>query len=358
MPIATALSADQIGDIVTTTLETPMRRKWVDISLPYQEFFFPRYFMPNNIPYGGGRLLTWEVQVRNLESTRYTGAFDQDAVDVTDIFVKAQTNWSVITSNFIYDILEPEWNGTNAQIIDHIAGRQHAMMNSHFLFMEHAMWNNPSSEANRPYEMLGIPHWIVKTSGTDNFAFNGLDPTGHASGAGNIASATHANWSNGTFRFGAISETDFFRKLAEATVKCNFRAPDNFPEAGASPPRYIFCTTYQNMSEYQEHAKGNNDNVGRDPGKYRTPVQIFRDVPVYYVPVLDNAESPVADADHPFYGIDMNNFKFIFVRGWDKKIQKPIRLDGTSTSYKVVLHTMGQFKCMNRRTNFVGHRTS
>lgn len=361
MPISTALSADQIADIVTTTLETPLEGRWRDISLPYQSFLFAKYFMSNSVTYGGGRLLTWELQVRNTENVRYTGAYDQDVLEIPDLFVKAEVNWSVKTVNMTYDILEEVWNGTDAQIVDMIQGRQHSMMNAFFKFCEEQMWNLPSSEDNRPYETLGIPVWVVKTgsAGLQNFAFDGGNPSNHDSGAGNVDSDVYTRWKNGTFTWSAISETDFFRKLAEATVKCNFMAPDPYPTAGGDQtPQYIFCTVWDNLAEFQEHVRATNENHGRNIGYGRAmdPTQIWSNIPIYYVPVLDNSESPVVDTDDPFYGLDMSSLKYAFVPGWDKKIQKPIRVAGTSTQFKVPLHSKGQFKMLDRRTSFVAHK--
>lgn len=354
--MATALSPDQIGDIVTATLEKTIKVSWVDISLDLQDYLFSSAFMRGRTNMMGGPKLIWQVQVTNTGSARTSGLYDVDNMNVKDLLVRAEVDWAKVTANYTYDIDEEAFNGGAPQIVNHISVRAHSMYNDYFELMEELMWQNPGASAS-PQEPFGIPHWVVKST-TDAFGFNGGNPSsgaGSTDGPGNIDSDTYGNWSNGTGNFTVLSESDGLALLAEAFVKTQFRAPDSFRELAGGRPNWGLFTTYGVIDELQRHLKSSNDNIGTDLGRYRGTV-LFRGVPIEWVPAFDETGGPSAVTDDNIYGLNFKSFRWVFQSGKDRRLSKPIQRGDAHTVFQVHMDSWGNFQCLDRRKNFVINR--
>lgn len=354
MPANVALTPDLIDDLVAATLEKPIKRSWVDISLDFQEFEFARRFM-KQVDEVSSHKLTWIIQHTNTGSARVSGLFDVDNVDVKNLVVKAEIEWAKVNASFRYDIDEPEFNGGPEQIVDYIAVRRHSMYNDYFELMEQLMWTNPAA-VTTPRSPAGIPYWLQKTAATtpEAFGFNGGNPA--SENAGGLDTATYANWSNGTFAFSALTEDDGFDKWSSACDKTYFKAPHPFNETDGGMPDYGFYTTHDNLQRMRRYAKASNDDIGNDVGAYRGSI-LFKSIPVAWIPALtEDAGADSNDTENPIYGINWNTFDWVYRASRNQRITGPIQVGGSHTVRDVHLDTWGNFCCKNRRANFVGHQ--
>lgn len=351
----TALTPEQINDLVEMTLERPIKRSWVDLSLDFQNYMFSRRFFRNQVPEEGGPVMTWILQVTNTGSARASGLFDTDNVTVKDLGQKPQIEWAKVNTSFIYDIDEPEFNDTLERIVDYIAMRKHSMFNDFFEFMEVAMWTLPAATAD-PRLPYGIPYWIVKdaTAGVQDFSFGGGNPSGYTSGAAGISSTTYPAWSNGTFKYAALTEDDGLDKWSAACDKCYFQAPDSFNELAGGMPDWGFFTTHDNVQRLRRHAKASNDDIGSDVGAYRGQI-LFKGNIVQWVAALTEGSADSNDTTNPIYGINWRTFQWVFLRGRNQRLTKPFQRGGHHDVREVHMDSWGNFRCLNRRANFVGH---
>lgn len=358
MPANVALTPDLIDDLVKTTLEKPIKKSWVDISLGFQEYEFARRFM-KQVDEVDSYKLTWLVQFQNTGSARVSGLFDVDNVDVKNLMTKAEINWAKVNASFRYDIDEPEFNGGPEQIVDYIAVRRHSLYNDYFELMEELMWDTSDAEggpsaATTPLSPYGIPYWLQRETGStaSAFGFNGGNPA--AGNAGNLDTATYAKWKNGTFNYAALSEDDGLDKWSTACDKTHFKAPHPFNETAGGEPDYGFYTTHTNLQRLRRMAKASNDDIGNDVGAYRGVI-LFKSIPINWVPAF--TEDSAADSyvtDNPIFGINWKTLDWTYRASRNQRITGPIMVGGSHTVRDVHLDTWGNFKCLNRRANFVG----
>ncbi|WDI44779.1 phage major capsid protein [Bremerella sp. P1] len=346
-------SLDQILDLVESTINKYDRKKWVDISLNNQNYHFTKEIVR------GGRMKNdanstaceWKVQTSYQDSTRYADLYDTDTHVVGDHLTNASSKWMKITDNWSFDKDENVFNQGPEQIIDHVMVRQHAMMNGVFEFLENKMWTQPTSDTARPYEILGIPYWIVKNA---TQGFNGGDPSSANAGAGGILTASVPNWKNYTDTYATVSSTDAIEKVVRAMEFCNFEAPDpHAAHESTKMPSYGLYSTYNFVEELRRHLRGQNDNLGEDAAAMMKGAPYIMSVPVKWVSVLSNSAATAYDSTDPLYGINWNSFAFHSKAGNWMRETKNVQSATQHNVYVNYIDAWGQFVCKNRRTNFV-----
>lgn len=355
------LLPDQIDDFVTATIAKYERRKWKDITLPLQRYIFADRMLNGPGNRVGKRTeigvnshaLKWLLQVTNVDTFQDTELYGLDNPSVQDTMVTASVDWTFQQDSFMYDIREDELQtGSFEVVVDLISTRLHSMFNSFYQAMETRMWTAPTSSTAAKRKPYGIPFWLQKAT-TAAFSFQGGDPSGFSSGAANVSTDTYANWKNGAFGYTTVSDDDLLTKVSQSMDYCNFMPPHNYAELDGGKPDFEFYTVYSVIQSYQQLLSGANDNLGRDMGKYRNSI-MYRNVPVTWVPALDNSESDAVDTSNPWYGINWNTLCFKCKDGWIMKKSKPIVPDRQHNVRTVFLDNIGQFKCTDRRANFVG----
>jgi hypothetical protein len=345
---------DQLDDFVTLTLDRFKKKNWVDISLDLQEYIFAsRAFKKNKSPEAGGVRLNWKVQVTNTGTFKDSELYGVDTTGVKDLMKTATQEWSKQTVNFKYDIDEDVFQSDAETIIKELGVRNHSMYNDFFEGMEERMWTSPASSTESPRRPSGIPFWLQQST-TAAFGFNGGNPaSGFADGVAGINSDTYPNWSNGTFTYVTVSDDDLLDKWAEACEKCYFKAPHSFNQLDKGMSNWEFYTVYSVYNSLQKLLRASNDNLGNDLGRFRGAV-VFKGNLVSWVPALTNSTSAAVDANNPIYGIDWSTVEYCFQKNRNMIRHKPIESPGQHTVREVHMDNWGNFKCTNRRRNFVG----
>lgn len=354
-----ALTPEQLQDFTKATLDFFVNRySWQDLSLNLQQYIFAdRLINKSKMAVRGGEQLQHRVQVRNTGTFRDTGMYDVSGKIVVDHLENIQVPWAKQQVHYVWEEDEVAFQSRPETILEILKVRIHAMHNDWFEGMEERMWTKPAAETDKPRKPWGLPTWIVKdTSGSaaTAFGFNGGNPTGWTNGVGGLSSSTYPNWSNGTFRYDNLTQTDLFAKWSEACHKCYFMPPHNYNESVSGKPRWEYFTTYPVLENLHNALFAANDNVGTDIGKYRDSV-LFKGTPVTYVPALTVSGFAARDVQNPIYGVDWSSMKFFFRSGADRKMLQPVRLEQQPTVHVQYMETWCNFLCLDRRRNFVGH---
>jgi len=349
------LLPDQLDDFINLTLKNYTKTSWVDISLDLQEYVFMTKFVKNGITEDGGSHLNWKVQHSNTGSFQDSELYGVDKTAVTDLTTAAEVPWTKQTVNFKYDVDEDTFQSDSTRIIREVEIRKHSMFNDFAEGMEERLWTTPSTATGNPRKPYGIPYWIVNST-TAAFGFNGLHPGNHTTVAG-ISRDNYPNWRNGTFTYVTTSESDLYDKWSQACEFCKFQAPHSFEELGAGESPWGFYTVYSVLSAMQRSLKASNDNIGSDVARYRGAV-FFKGNPVHWVPALTDSNSAAFNTNDPIYGINWKTFNWVFQKGKNMVMHKPIMSAGQHTSREVHMDNWGQFKCINSRQNFVGYKAA
>lgn len=350
-----------LADVAEATLSKFERRKWVDISLTNQDFVVTsRVFQGAKYGVDGGVDLRWKVQVSNTSTYTHVGVGPVLNPAPADHLVGANVPWGAAAATSAWFEEEDDFQSGAERIVEVMAVKQRALYNDITTGMEDDLWSSPSSSSQNPRRPMGIPFWVQKAStGTSatTFGFNGGDPSNFSSGAAGIDSDTYTTWKNGNFGYSAVTQSDLLPKLSEAMEKSYFKPPRAYPAlSDDSKPQYVLYTTFPVWEAFQSLQTVSNDNLGNDVGKWRSTV-MYKGVPMTWVPALTNSGSAVRDTQHPIYGIDWSVLKMFFKKGWDWKKYGPKSLDNQPTAQVVYMLAWYNYRCLSRRTLFVGHTT-
>lgn len=353
---------ETLADIAVATLRRYKKRKWIDITSPFQSYFFNRLILKKKKDQvAGGLYLNFSVQYKEIDTFRDSGLYDDDSVGTANVLAQSNVPWYKAQASYMYDVDEPTFQGDDeTKIIDLMQVKIHAMWMSFFKGMETRFWTAPTSASTNPAEFYGIPSYVVQSS-TAAFGFNGGDATPFSgTGVGGLVRTTYTGLKNGTFTYQTISDEDGLDKLAEAMDKCNFEQPHDFEQLDGMEPDYGLYTTYTVKRKCEKLVKAQNDNLGRDLWKGRP---LFKSCPIEWVPALTNQyigrgsttqSNPAYDSSNPIYGINWNTTRVVFNEGCNQRITKPIRRAGKHNVFDVFLDTSLQMEVRDTYTCFVG----
>jgi hypothetical protein len=347
-----SLNPEQLDDLVNLTQDRYRKKSWLDISLDNQFYVFEERFMKKKkLPVKGGPRQVWKLQVRNTGNARFTGLFSNDQTNIRNLSASAQQEWAMSTVNFSYDVNEPEFQGDDVtMIVDEIKMREHSMYTDWYALMEETLWTAPTSSAQNPRPLSGIPFWIQKNA---TEGFNGGDPAGFAGGAGNVASATVPRWKNYTFTYGGVTRNDLVAKWLRAVHFCQFRAPHKYPELGGGKPDWEFWTTWDLLEPLYQYMDARNDNLKDVAG---VADATFKGIPVNWCPELTNNTQGGYDATNPLYGINWRTFEHFFMKGKEMVRHKAEKLPDSHNGRVVHMDSISNILCLNRRCNFVAYQ--
>lgn len=337
-----ALQADNIADLVTTTLRELGPPKWTDISTDLQEYVaMPKMLKKEKVQFDNGIGIQRNVMIDITDGARNVGLMETDIVDIGDVMKTINIPWRHTVASTGYDRRELTMNKEPARIVELIKTRRADMMISLAERMETDFWSKPADSTDE-ITPFGIKYWICM--GSTNEGFNGGDPSGFTSGAGNLTVATAPRWQNYTAGYSAVTKADLVAKWRKAATFTNFKAPVDIPQY-ASSARYSYYTNYAVISALETLLENQNDNLGNDVAS-KDGLTIFRRVPVQWAPKLEGT------SQNPIYGIDWNSFYPVFMKGEYMK-EETLRNPTQHTVYNTFVDTSYNYLCTNRRKNFV-----
>lgn len=350
------LHPDQLGDFITNTFPIVRKDKWKDISLDLQHFMVTKDFLgEGKMPSEGGAYLQEQIQVRNTGTFEMTGWYGQSKTKIVDLMKTAQVPWCMARVSMAYSIYEDAWQQGPQKILSTLKVRKHSMYNDLVTGLEYQYFGTPTGPTQMPRQANGLRFWFQRGSSVQKaFGWNGGNPSGFTDTAG-LDADTYTAWRNGTFLYDSFAQTDFYNKLAQATIQSHFEPPQSYAELDGGKPRYKLMTNYTVLEQFHLAQTASNDNLRMDVGKYRnTP--LFRGIPIEYAPALEAASSPARDTTNPIYGIDRSQWKMIFRKGMERHLHNPMTDSNQPDVRKVYLDVQWNYMMTNRRSGFIGYQ--
>lgn len=334
--------AQDILDLVRSTLPQLNRGRWTDISFPAQRYPAVRNLMSTkNIAFDSGTHIEWRVQVRTSGAARNVGLNDEDNVNTGDVLEVQNAPYRNTTTNYAIDLRERQMNGGVSEIVDLIMVRRHDAMVDRAKLVEADYWSKPTDSTDN-VTPWGIQTWVTFGSGVQGF--NGGNPSGFADSAG-LDRDTFTALKNYTDTYAAVSPADFVTKARRAAEFTDFESPDPHPDTSTGNDMG-FYTTYFVRAALETIAESRNDALGRDVAVFDGRV-LLRGIPVTRVPELENKPG------NPLYGLQWGSFKTTFLRGWEMRtsLVSPAPLHHNKIHFHV--DTMWNLVNYNPRLNFV-----
>jgi hypothetical protein len=328
---------EQIDDLNLETQKRYRKKRWIDYSTPFQDYFYARHILKQKKDIvDGGNGLSFDLQVAGINTYADSGVWANDHVGTGDIFKRAEVPWHMCQASYSYDVYEKAFQGDDAvKIIDVLQGRIHAMWNDYFKQMEIRFWKAAASPTG----------------------FNGGNASGFSSGVGGVSRTTYPQLKNGTATYQSVSDDDLLAKINQAVEFSNFKAPHDYAQLDGGEPDYGIYTVFSVKQKCDRLVKAQNDNLGRELWKGRPMIM---GVPVEWVPAINHqyledqaTANPAYDANDPVYGINWKTTKVTFNKGCNQVVGDPIRRAGKHNVRDVFLDSMQQGECRDTRSSFV-----
>jgi hypothetical protein len=217
-----------------------------------------------------------------------------------------------------------------------------AMMVSWYEGLEDIIWGAPSAtDGKTPH---GISHWIQKGT-TGQVGFFGLDPSGYATGRGNLLSTTYTRWANYFADYDTINGADLFTKMREGAMSIQFRSMLSHKEPTVGTGNGIYANK-DTILAIEDELKGQNMNLGydTDPTGGRG---VFQGNKYIYAPKLD------ADTSNPIYMIDWKWMALGCMPGWENNLTKPYQVGDMHNVRRVDLDATIEFVSTDLRRQAV-----
>ncbi len=347
------IQGGDIADLVKSTLRELGRMKWTDnASALTDHVAMNQLIRKNKVEFGSGYEIQWNVMTDHSSAAKNTGLFAVDNVNVGDVMQTASIPWRHCTTNYAFERREIKMNRTPARIMDLLKIRRSDAMISLAELMESDFWTKPTDSTDT-VQPFGVDYWLTPATSGASAGFNGGNPSGFTSGAGNLSSSTYTRWQNWCADYATIDKVGLIREMREAATKTNFKSPVTMPtyDTGRS---FGYYTNYNVIQALEEVLEAQNSNLGSDIASKDGVVQ-FRRVDVTYVPKLDGySGTGLASATYanPVYGIDWGVFKPVYLSGEYMVESGPNEGANQHTTFQVHVDNSYNFKCTDRRRCF------
>ncbi len=350
-----ALGIEQLDTFLHSFHEKFPEKKWQDISLDLQEYYFAsRLFDKMKKTEKGGALCKWKLEIDYDNNFQVVGLYHKDSSDRVDVLTEGEMKWGMTTSNYHYDIDEETFSQGLAEIVDYMGLKEAGLMKSFFVGMENLMFGaGPTSPTQTPFPPTSLLWWLT-ASATEGF--NGTEPTGFESaGVGGILTSDYEQWKSRTFRYDEVSRDDFVEKTINSMDLCTFKPPIARPDiAEQARPKWELLTTHSRVSEARKLLQLGNDNIHNDLAARSGTVDI-RGVPMVWVPAWTNTSSVNARTDGIILGVNWETFKWYYKKGRSMRKHKAYQHPEMSNVRIRKMEDSGQIICFNRRANFRGY---
>lgn len=339
-----SLSLSDFADNVVATLNDLGPPKFQQIAQDVVDYpIFRTWFKKGKVSFlPDGIGITRSLMVRTAGVASHGSPTASDNVAIHDLLKSMNVSWAHAKSYWAFFYQQSLINRGKSMITNVIEPQRAGALIDLAKEVDSKAWANPDPSADS--QPLGIPHWIVKASGTPSHQ-GGL-PSGYTTVAG-INLTTVPNFKNWTGQYVNVSKADLVKKLKTAKRRCQFRSPINIDqyvsEMGERYQLYVNETTIGNIEDVGE---SQNENLGRDIDSLGGQI-VFQGHPIMYVPQLDS------DTTNPVYMIDHNTFYPCVLTGDYLRESGPEKVADNHNSFAVFLDLTYQYICLDRRRNAV-----
>ena len=337
------LTAKDIGDLVSTTLDELGRLRFSQIAQTLQDYeVFSHWFKRDKVAFDSGIGIKRTLMTKlGSGEAAHVGLTDTDNVNIQDVLETLEIPWRHAQTKWAFIYQETLMNRGEALILNVIKPRRASAMINLVEELENKAWASPTlANKTEPY---GIPYWVVANATT---GFNGTVASGHTT-VGGINPTTTPNWKNYTVRYVTVDKPDLVKKLRTAHRKTGFKSPINIEEYRTTKgQRYRLYTDEATLVALEDIGEAQNDNLGRDLASMDGTL-VFRGHPIIWVPKLD------AETNGPIYGIDHSTFYPVCLEGDYLRESDAKPAPNQHNVYQVFVDLTYNYLCVERRRNFL-----
>lgn len=336
---------DALLDLAALTQDAYGKHKWTDMTSDLQRHIaMPKVWRQKKVRSEPGLKVQFNIMTKTSGASRNTQFYDVDDLAMVNVMTSGEVGWSLLTTNYIFDKREIDFNRGSAQLVDLMKVRRADMHLDFARLMEEQFWGMPANSADKN-KTFGVPYWIPWGSPTTG-GFSGGDPPGFSGGAAGVTVAAVPRWQPWVNIFAKVSKDDLIEKMREAVYQTDFQPPIDLPQYSAGQSTGIY-TVYTVLRQFERALEKQNDNLGNDLAS-KDGQTLFRRIPVEAVPYLDVTMA----SQEPIFGIDWADFQPTFRTGWFMKEDKPEKAPNAHTTVVVHMDTTLQYIGRNRRRHW------
>lgn len=334
-----SLNIEQLADLLVLTQKSRVKGRYTSLLADLPSYWAANIFIKKSkMMMQPGPDFRWPVQLNGDSSFRAIAPTTPDFAEITDDFTEAvlpQRKVSVSTS-FIEEM--GDFNKGPNEIADLIQAKEDKMDVDFIKGFEQMWWSFPL--ITDTLRFFGLPYWVTKNATT---GFTGGIPTGHSTVA-NLSPTSIAGWNNYAGLYTNPTADGLFRSVRIMGFATDFQPIlSKIPDLGAAGTGGLgYYVNINTKMAAADASDARNDNIGPDLSKHDT-ITTIRRADLNYVPWLDR------DTTDPFYQINWNVFKLLYISKWWQRpyIIKPV--PGKRNQIAKYKDTYCQPACFNRR---------
>jgi len=320
-----------------------------------------RWFATDKKVLGGGKSVTWDLNLKETGNGKFTRMYDIDTPAVANTVKEGNVAWTHYQNSFSWELSELAVNQDNpTRIFDLLKNRRIQCIRETCDDLEESAWKTPedSTDDLHPH---GLPGWLVQADADSGDGFVGYvgdytnsgDTESAYSTVGGLActSTTNAMWANYYYDHNGNIDYTLLKALAKTMRKIGFKTPKLAGDAidpRSSVANLRIYTTDDVIGTLEDLAIKADDRVGNDLGKYAGNV-VFKNHPLIYVDSLDT-ELTYVYGKNPIFLVNHEHFYPIILSGMNFKWSSPIPGGNTQhNTLTVFLDLMFAYVCKNRR---------
>ncbi len=350
------ISNTELLDLTNTTLANLPDLEF-EVALDFQEYPVCNYwFARDKVEIESGISIERNIILDTSGNARFVRAYQKTPINVADVQQKITAPWVQVQTHWSIERREALRNRAPARYIRLLQSRRVDATVDFADLLERKSWDTPTSSAD-DLNPRGLPYYLTKRNASDaGQGFDGQTIRFSGSGTSTVKAgidgslAANAKWRNYAFTYTSIN-AEFVKRMRRAFHATKFRSPVLARDLEKGPAsKHRIYMGLDELTEYEDLATKQNDNLGRDLDPYHGNTT-FKRVPIIYTPQIDG------DGDDPVYGVSHSKFfPFVLEGDWMRESEPMMDVEQHNVT-TTFIDSSFQFFCTNvREAGFVGHK--
>lgn len=299
--------------------------------------------------------LRFQVLRDRANSARVTQVGEPVQVVIPQHATTVAMNWCKMDTVWGYYGDEEAFNGADAdKIVDVVVARKMEHDNELRRLMEQKLAGNASEVSKN--DITGLRDWLpADASATDLELNGGADVVYGVSG---ISVAEVPRWGHAVAGWNTLSDDDAFHKISEFLLRSKYYVPEGAKTIDTGAAKRCCLVNHKTFLHWEKVQTSANDDLRDDVGIWRGAIK-FMSMPVKYLPVMSEPDSPVTPTDEALiYVLDLNTWKMFIHRNYNFKLSPPVMDPFTPDAVHQWRQVYAQLACVNREKNLVMRTTN
>lgn len=303
------ISNSDLIDLQRTTLQNLPDLEF-EVALANQSYeVVNRWFKGDKIQVESGTSIQRNIFLDTTGNAKHVRLYQKTPINVADAQNLLTAPWCQVQTHYSIERREALRNRAPARFIDLLKSRRIDATVDLANLLELRAWVTPNNQSD-DLNPRGVPYYVVKcaTSAVSVGGFNGITIRFGDGSTSTVCAGLDANtaglakWRNYNATYDAVN-SDLVKRMRRAFHATKFQSPMNATdlEKGNGQDFRIYMGL-DTLTEYEDLATKQNDNLGSDLDKYHGNTS-FRRCPVIYENQLDG------DVDAPIYGLNHKKWK-------------------------------------------------